>query len=223
MKKIKIRTHRFLPREHARRRQGGLQPGAGGYARAFKGTGLLPTLSSCPTRSVRMRTAKKAVRELNAKGRGFHNGLFRKLWQRAFRRFRLRSLKAASASAWFPSPPLPALLPFNSFCGTNMFSVILANYLKYDDIPFKWFYGFRGNPLFDERFSVTLHVMEALCELAQTRIGCIGYVADGFENMNFDEVQIPENVWHLCRSPAYGRRNCRPCRKIQRPGCEKRA
>lgn len=133
--------------------------------------------------------SEKAVRELNAQAVDFTMVFFASFGS-GRSALPLAKLESRLGIWSVPEPSSSGVLPLNSFCGTNMFSAILANYLKYDDIPFKWFYGFRGNPLFDERFSVTLHVMEALCELAQTRIGCIGYVADGFENMNFDEVQI---------------------------------
>ena len=220
MKKVKIGLTGFFHGNMRGDDKRGLQPGAGGYARAFKGTGFDLVILPDPIRSYE--DSEKAVRELNAQAVDFTMVFFASFGS-GRSALPLAKLESRLGIWSVPEPASSGVLPLNSFCGTNMFSAILANYLKYDDIPFKWFYGFRGNPLFDERFSVTLHVMEALCELAQTRIGCIGYVADGFENMNFDEVQIQKMFGTYVGRRIRSKKLSPVPKKIQRPGCEKRA
>lgn len=86
-----------------------------------------------------------------------------------------------------PEPGNDGVLQLNSFCGLNMFGAILGNYFGAFDIPYKWFYGYPDNPLFTERFQITLKAIKAIKTVRRSRIGLIGGVANGFENMNFDE------------------------------------
>ncbi|MCP4400761.1 MAG: hypothetical protein GY801_26100 [bacterium] len=86
-----------------------------------------------------------------------------------------------------PEPTTSGVLQLNSFCGVNMVGSIIANYFKEYDIPFKWFYDYPETELFQERFTVTLRAMQAIKLLKNTRIGQVGELADGFENMYTDE------------------------------------
>jgi L-fucose isomerase-like protein len=86
-----------------------------------------------------------------------------------------------------PEPANDGVLQLNSFCGLNMFGAILGNYFSEYDIPYKWFYGYPDSPMFLERFKITLKVMKAIKTVKQSRIGLIGGIANGFENLNFDE------------------------------------
>ncbi len=86
-----------------------------------------------------------------------------------------------------PEPTKSGVLQLNSFCGLNMLGSIIAHYLNEYDIPFKWFYDFPESALFRERFSITLRAMRAMKLLRSSRIGQIGGLANGFENMYTDE------------------------------------
>jgi L-fucose isomerase-like protein len=86
-----------------------------------------------------------------------------------------------------PEPSTSGVLQLNSFCGTNMLGAIIGNYLREYDIPFKWFYGRSDEPRFLERFDLTLRAMRAIKALSTSRIGQIGGLANGFENMYVDE------------------------------------
>lgn len=89
-----------------------------------------------------------------------------------------------------PETELKGMLQLNSFCGLNMYSAIIASYLKEYDIPFKWFYGYPEEEMFLERFRITLKAIKAIKTLRQSRIGLIGDIADGFENFIFDERKL---------------------------------
>ncbi len=86
-----------------------------------------------------------------------------------------------------PEPTQSGVLQLNSFCGLNMVGSIIAHYYKEYDIPFKWFYDYPKTELFQERFAITLHVMRAIKLLKNSRIGQVGELANGFENMYTDE------------------------------------
>jgi L-fucose isomerase-like protein len=84
-------------------------------------------------------------------------------------------------------PTKNGVLQLNSFCGLNMLGSIIGNYLRQHEIPFKWFYGMPSDELFKERFAVTLAALRAIKALKKSRIGQIGGLANGFENLYFDE------------------------------------
>lgn len=86
-----------------------------------------------------------------------------------------------------PEPTTSGVLQLNSFCGLNMTGSIVAHYYNHYDIPFKWFYDYPETALFQERFAVTLRAMRAIKLLKNSRIGQIGELANGFENMHTDE------------------------------------
>lgn len=86
-----------------------------------------------------------------------------------------------------PEPTRDGVLQLNSFCGTNMLGSIVGNYLRHHRIRFKWFYGLPGSDQFLERFRVTLRALQALKRLSTARVAQIGGLADGFENLYFDE------------------------------------
>jgi L-fucose isomerase-like protein len=78
-------------------------------------------------------------------------------------------------------------LPLNSFCGMNLNASIIGEYLKNDHITFKWFYGNVNDPLFLERFKITLGALNAAVNLQNDRIALVGGVAPGFDNFYYDE------------------------------------
>jgi L-fucose isomerase-like protein len=86
-----------------------------------------------------------------------------------------------------PEPTKNGVLQLNSFCGLNMVGTIIANYFTEYDIPFKWFYDYPDTQLFKDRLRITMKAIRAIKILKNTRIGQVGDLADGFENMYVDE------------------------------------
>ncbi len=84
-------------------------------------------------------------------------------------------------------PAKSGVLQLNSFCGMNMLGSIIGNYLRRYDIRFKWFYGMPADEMFRERLVVTLQALRAIKTLQRARIGQIGGLANGFENLYIDE------------------------------------
>ena len=99
----------------------------------------------------------------------------------------LARVKSAIGLWSVPEPTNSGVLQLNSFCGTNMLGSIIANYLREHDIRFKWFYGMPEEAAFLERFRITLRALKAVKTLKTARIGQIGGLANGFENLYFDE------------------------------------
>ncbi len=89
-----------------------------------------------------------------------------------------------------PEPVNDGVLQLNSFCGLNMFGSILRNYFSAEDIKYKWFYGLPDSEMFQNRFKVTLAAIRAVKKLKESRIGQIGDLADGFENLYVDEREL---------------------------------
>jgi L-fucose isomerase-like protein len=86
-----------------------------------------------------------------------------------------------------PEPTRDGVLQLNSFCGTNMLGAIVTNYLRHHQLKLKWFYGLPDSDRFLERFRVTVRALSALKRLRSARVAQIGGLADGFENLYFDE------------------------------------
>ena len=77
-------------------------------------------------------------------------------------------------------------LPLNSFTGLNMVNSILRRYLLDYPHPVKWFFGRPHDALFADRFRVTVAALRAVINLRGARIGLIGGVAPGFDNLIVD-------------------------------------
>lgn len=89
-----------------------------------------------------------------------------------------------------PEPVKEGPLQLNSFCGMNMSGSIITEYFKEYDIPYKWFYGNADDVQFKKRFSVTLKALTAIKNLSHARIALIGGIADGFDDLYFDERKL---------------------------------
>lgn len=77
-------------------------------------------------------------------------------------------------------------LPLNSFTGLNMYNSILRRYLTGYPHPVKWFFGRPVDDLFKNRFAITVAALRAVINLNDARIGLIGGVAPGFDNLIVD-------------------------------------
>ena len=85
-------------------------------------------------------------------------------------------------------------LPLNSFTGLNLYNSILKTYLTDYQQPVKWFFGRPGQPLFDERLRVTIQALTAVTHLQTARIGLIGGVAPGFDNLIIDPRNLKRKI-----------------------------
>ncbi len=85
-------------------------------------------------------------------------------------------------------------LPLNSFTAANMYNSIARRFLMGYRKPIKWFYGRPGNPLLDERLAVTVQALRAAIHLPGARIGLLGGVAPGFDNLIIDERILYERL-----------------------------
>lgn len=84
-------------------------------------------------------------------------------------------------------PPGPeGGLPLNSFTGMNLNNSLLRTTLKGYHHPVKWFFGRPVDPLFQDRFRVTVPALRALVNLRGAQIGLVGGVAPGFDNLIVD-------------------------------------
>jgi len=75
----------------------------------------------------------------------------------------------------------------NSFCGLNMYSSIIVNYLKDFQIKHKWFYGNPNDDLFTKRFTITIKALSAIKKLKNSKVALVGGIAPGFNDLYFDE------------------------------------
>ncbi len=81
-------------------------------------------------------------------------------------------------------------VPFNSFCSINMYQGILRGYYNEENIPAKWFFGEVNDELFAPRMTVTIRALRAIKRLCTSRIGLIGGIAPGFNDLYFDERKL---------------------------------
>ena len=95
-------------------------------------------------------------------------------------------------------------IPLNSLCGINMLMSILGQYMDAGR-PVKWFYGETANPLFRERFMVTLGALRGIKRLRGARTALVGGIAPGFTDMAFDERKSMARLGAFVdRLPEYG-------------------
>ena len=95
-------------------------------------------------------------------------------------------------------------IPLNSFCGVNMIASILGQYMDAKR-PVKWFYGETNDPLFLERFRVTLGALRGIKKLAGSRTALVGGIAPGFTDFAFDERKSFAALGaYVDRLPEYG-------------------
>lgn len=87
-------------------------------------------------------------------------------------------------------PTASGPLPINSFCAMNMNASIIGQYLKEYDLPFKWFYGYMNDELFQRRFTITIKALTAIKDIKNAKIALIGGIANGFDNQYFDERKL---------------------------------
>lgn len=75
----------------------------------------------------------------------------------------------------------------NSFCGLNMYGGILSHYLKDEGIQYKWFYGNAEDARLLRRLTVTVRALSAVKKMRGAKVGLLGGIAPGFNDLYFDE------------------------------------
>lgn len=92
------------------------------------------------------------------------------------------------------APTAEGGLPLNSFTAVNMYNSIIKTYLTGYKQPVKWFFGRVSDSLFEQRFRLTVQALTALVNLQGARIGLLGGVAPGFDNLKVDERDLLERL-----------------------------
>ena len=85
-----------------------------------------------------------------------------------------------------PDPAQGGEIKIHSVVSMSHFASIMKRYLKHEDIPFKWFYGHVETDDFQRRFVVTIRALKAVKNIERSRIGWIGKLSPGFNDMIFD-------------------------------------
>ena len=99
--------------------------------------------------------------------------------------------KNAFLGLWaIPEGARDGAVPFNSFCGINMYAAIIGHYLDGYQVPLKWFYGDVSDPLFQERLAVTVRALRAVKRMRRSSVALIGGVAPGFDDLYDDERRL---------------------------------
>lgn len=96
--------------------------------------------------------------------------------------------RSARLGLWaIPEGARDGAVPFNSFCGINMYSAIIGHYLNQEKVPLKWFFGNADDPAFLERFRITVCALKAIKKMGQSSVALIGGIAPGFDDLYDDE------------------------------------
>lgn len=85
-------------------------------------------------------------------------------------------------------------LPFNSFTSANLYNSILKTRLPDYRKPVKWFFGSPDSLNFQTRLRVTVQSLSALVNLRGRRVGLVGGVASGFDNLTVDEEALRQRL-----------------------------
>ena len=68
------------------------------------------------------------------------------------------------------------------------------NNLSDKKITTKWFYNYADTEEFKSKFSITIRSLVALKKMKHTKIGLVGGISPGFDNMEVDQSKIKKNL-----------------------------
>ena len=103
----------------------------------------------------------------------------------------LARTRGARIGLWaIPEMRSSGIVSFNSFCGINMYSSIIAHYLKDYRIPVKWYFGDVEDSQFLRRFRITVAALRAIKKLSHSNVALIGGIAPGFNDLYDDERKL---------------------------------
>ena len=103
----------------------------------------------------------------------------------------LARTKGARLGLWaIPEMRGSGVVSYNSLCGINMYSAIVAHYLKEYNIATKWFYGDVENRQFLRRFQITVRALRAIKRMQHSNVALVGGIAPGFNDLYDDERKL---------------------------------
>lgn len=103
----------------------------------------------------------------------------------------LARTKDARLGLWaIPEMRKAGVVSYNSLCGINMYSGIVAHYLKDYNIATKWFYGETDDAQFLRRFRITVAALRAIKKMQHSNVGLVGGIAPGFNDLYDDERKL---------------------------------
>ena len=121
-------------------------------------------------------------------------------------------------------------LPLNSFTAANLYNSILKTPATNYHLPVKWFLGNPGQALFDRRLEVSVQALRARVNLMGARVGLVGGVAPGFDNLivNYEglkqrlDIQVVEIELDevLQKAGEFGQDQAEAAADAHPPGCD---
>ena len=82
----------------------------------------------------------------------------------------------------------------HSLVSTSHYLGIIKKLLLEKKIKTKWFYNYADTDEFKNKFLITLRSLIALKKLKQSKLGLIGGISPGFDNMIVDNAKIKTNI-----------------------------
>lgn len=103
----------------------------------------------------------------------------------------LARTKGARLGLWaIPEMRGSGVVSYNSLCGINMYSAIVAHYLKEYNIATKWYFGDVENKQFLRRFQITVRALRAIKRMQHSNVALVGGIAPGFNDLYDDERKL---------------------------------
>ena len=93
-----------------------------------------------------------------------------------------------------PDPQKEGGVRLHSLVSTTHFLGIMKKNLKQKKIKTKWFYNFANTKEFQNKFLITLRSLIATKKIHQSKIGWIGGISPGFDNMMIDKNELNKNI-----------------------------
>lgn len=99
--------------------------------------------------------------------------------------------KNARLGLWaIPEMRKAGIVSYNSLCGINMYSGIVAHYLNEYGVKTKYFFGDVEDAEFLRRFKITVVALRAIKKMQQSNVGLVGGIAPGFNDLYDDERKL---------------------------------
>lgn len=103
----------------------------------------------------------------------------------------LARTKGARLGLWaIPEMRNSGIVSYNSLCGINMYSAIVAHYLRDYNIRTKWFFGDVEDARFRHRLQITVAALRAIKKMQHANVALIGGIAPGFNDLYDDERKL---------------------------------
>ncbi len=82
----------------------------------------------------------------------------------------------------------------HSLVSTSHYLAMIKKVLADKKITTKWFYNYADTDEFINKFSITIRALVALKKIKHAKIGLVGGIAPGFDNMEVDQSIIKKNI-----------------------------